>query len=169
MARFVIIQIATLRTGRAPDFSRVSRQALVATHTLAFQKSVYAGSANLPHTAETPRLAKLAASASLVLWLAILVRRPRDRVRRAQGGNVLQIANHPRLSLGCAEVSINTRRDGSAGWRPSPEVWLLQLLWPVFAAPRFSVANEATTCQGRDRAICATASIPEAPGYRRAA
>jgi hypothetical protein len=46
--------------------------ALVALHALAFQRGVYADSANLTHTGETPRCAKLAASVSLVLWLAIL-------------------------------------------------------------------------------------------------
>ena len=46
--------------------------ALVAIHALAFRKSVYAGSANLPDTGKTPRRAKLAASVSLVLWLGIL-------------------------------------------------------------------------------------------------
>ena len=46
--------------------------ALVALHALIFHKSVYADSANLTLTGEPTRRAKLAASVSLVLWLAIL-------------------------------------------------------------------------------------------------
>ncbi len=46
--------------------------ALVAIHALVFQKSVYAASAHLSFAGERPRRAKLAASLSLVLWIAVL-------------------------------------------------------------------------------------------------
>lgn len=46
--------------------------ALIAIHALVFRQSVYADSASLTLTGEPPRQAKLAASLSLLLWLAIL-------------------------------------------------------------------------------------------------
>ena len=46
--------------------------ALVAIHAVVFQRSVYADSANRTSTDQPPRRARLAASISLVLWLAIL-------------------------------------------------------------------------------------------------
>ncbi len=45
---------------------------LVAVHALVFHKSVYAESAGMLESSETPWRAKLAASLSLVFWLGIL-------------------------------------------------------------------------------------------------